>query len=55
VGQDAQARLWEVDTGKQVHSFEHDVWVGRVAISPGGKRALTVDLNGGIYLWQLPK
>jgi hypothetical protein len=51
-GEDRTARLWEADTGKQLHVFEgHTHWVKSVAFAPDGRRLLTGDEDGVVRLW----
>jgi len=38
---DRSARLWYVETGKQLQGLEHDGWVNAVAFSPDGQMLAT--------------
>ncbi|HVS36518.1 MAG TPA: hypothetical protein VMS17_13220 [Gemmataceae bacterium] len=53
---DCTVRLWDVDGGKELYCFkEHTAPVYAVAISPGGRRAVSGDGDGVVRLWALPK
>src|SRR5262249_21359423 len=52
-GRDRVVRVWEVATGKQLRSFEHQKdWVEAIAVLPGGKQVLTGGGNA-LHLWEL--
>jgi WD40 repeat protein len=44
--QDQTVRLWDVDTGDHVATFEHDDWVVACAFSPDGALLAAGDLSG---------
>ncbi|MFH5803223.1 WD40 repeat domain-containing serine/threonine protein kinase [Alienimonas sp. DA493] len=50
---DRTARVWEVETGKLLHTFEHDASVYAVAFSPKGYRLLTGAADGVARVWNL--
>jgi WD40 repeat protein len=53
---DPSVRLWEVHTGREVHSFVgHTRNVNDVAISADGRYALTASKDGSVRLWRLPR
>jgi WD domain, G-beta repeat len=53
-GFDGTARLWDVETGKQLQLLKIESEGLRcVAISPDGRRALTAGHYGPIHLWDL--
>jgi WD40 repeat protein len=52
--QDFSLRLWEVATGKLVRRFEgHVTEAGALAISPDGRRAVSVSRDGDGRIWDL--
>ena len=52
---DATLRLWDVETGKVVRSFDgHTDVVRSVAFSPDGRRALSGSRDMTMRLWRLP-
>ncbi len=49
---DGTAKLWEVSTGKLLHSFEgHKAWVSSMAFSPGGRTLATGGRDNALYVW----
>ncbi|QDT14937.1 WD40 repeat domain-containing serine/threonine protein kinase [Alienimonas californiensis] len=50
---DRTARVWDVETGKLLHTFEHDASVYVVAFSPKGHRLLTGAADGVARVWNL--
>src|SRR5205085_1737206 len=51
---DRTLRLWDVAGGKKVQTFAgHDNWVTGAALSPDGKRALSVSDDGTLKLWDV--
>jgi WD40 repeat protein len=53
-GMDATARLWDVQTGKQVHVFRgHAGGIQSICFSPDGKRVLTGSLDRTARLWDV--
>jgi hypothetical protein len=51
---DKTMRLWDLETGKEVHCFEtHTYAVTGVAFSADGRRALSASGDGTLHLWQL--
>ena len=47
-------RLWDTDTGKQLHGYPHGWAVRSVAFSPDGKLGLAGSWDRTVRLWQLP-
>ena len=46
------ARLWDVDSGKEIRSFQaQSALVTAVAFSPDGKRLLTASVDGTTWVW----
>lgn len=45
------ARLWDINTGQEVHRFGELAWVNAVAFSPDGRFALTG--GKGVHLWNI--
>jgi WD40 repeat protein len=50
---DRQTRLWEVASGRRVHTLGHGDTVSAVAFSPTGRLVATAG-GGGARLWELP-
>lgn len=50
-GIDRKARVWEVETGKTIASFECEDEVGAIAFSPDAKKVVTAALNGSVTVW----
>lgn len=51
---DRTVRLWEIASGKLLHTFAHDDTVYEVCFTPSGQRALSCSRDGTVRLWQLP-
>lgn len=52
-GRDGAARLWDVDTGREVAKIEHPGWVQGVAFGPDGKTLITCTFEKSVQLWDL--
>jgi WD40 repeat protein len=52
---DGPARLWDVQTGQELHRFDDAMHCASVAISPDGQRALAGGFDNTIRLWQLTR
>jgi WD40 repeat protein len=52
-GRDKTVRLWDVKTGKEIHSFKHEGTLRAMAFSPDGKMLATGDLQLNIHFWDL--
>ena len=48
---DRTARIWNAESGKELHKWKHVGSVYVAAFSPDGKRMLTVDENGIARIW----
>lgn len=52
-GDDRTARLWRLETGEQLRSWEHENHVNIVAFLPKGGFAITGAGNGQTHLWNI--
>lgn len=53
-GHETTARLWDVETGRQIgHSWEHESSVRTAAFSPDGTWAATGTRKGKVRLWEV--
>jgi WD40 repeat protein len=52
-GGDGFARLWEIDTGREIRNFEYSSSVNSVAFSSNGQYAYSGGIGGGIKLWDV--
>jgi WD40 repeat protein len=51
---DNTARLWDVETGREIRRFEgHTRWIRSVAFSPDGKHVLTGSADGTERIWNI--
>jgi uncharacterized delta-60 repeat protein len=50
---DATARIWEVDTGKEIASMTHDDGVTSVAFSPDGKYVVSGSFDTTARVWEV--
>ena len=53
-GDDFMARLWDLDSGEQIHSWRHDNRVNLVAFEPQGRFVVTAGDSDQTHLWALP-
>jgi WD40 repeat protein len=51
--QDGAARIWDVESGKQIHMLVHGNAVGDVAFSPNGTMTLTGCFDGTARIWDV--
>jgi WD40 repeat protein len=51
---DQQTRLWDVASGRQLHSLDHGAPVNAVTFSPNGGLVATAGCDGKARLWELP-
>ncbi len=54
-GGDAMARLWELETGRELHALPHHGMVWSAAFSPDGHHALTASHDLGVRYWDLDR
>ena len=50
---DKSARIWEVATGRLLHTFKHNYWVDAVIFNPDGRSVLTLSRDWTTKLWSL--
>jgi WD40 repeat protein len=51
---DRTLRLWDLDTGAEIHRFEgHTGGVNAVVVTPDGRRAVSASYDGTLRLWDL--
>jgi len=48
---DATVRVWDADTGREIHTLRHEREVGELAASPDGKWIASGCDGGALYLW----
>ncbi|MDX1574406.1 MAG: hypothetical protein R3341_10300 [Methylophaga sp.] len=54
-GDDFMARLWNIETGEQIHSWRHKNRVNLVAFEPQGRFVVTAGYSDQTLLWALPE
>ena len=54
-GQDGMARLWELETGREIHAFPCAGMVWSVAFSPDGHHAMTASHDSLVRFWDLDR
>lgn len=52
-GFDGRAVVWDVATGRQLQSIQHETWLVQAAVRPDGNMVAVGALDGKILLWQL--
>jgi WD40 repeat protein len=52
-GKDGTVRLWEAETGKELHRLDKAGWVTSVAFAPDGRQALIGAQEGLTRLWDV--
>src|SRR5262249_30867372 len=52
-GRDWTARLWDIDSGREIRRLWHPAGVRQAAVCPDGRRAVTVCFDGFVRLWDL--
>src|SRR5690606_2817967 len=52
-GVDGRAVVWDVATGQQLQSIQHDAWVVQAAVHPDGNMVAAGAIDGKILLWNL--
>jgi WD40 repeat protein len=50
-GPEKFAAVWEIETGRRLHVFQHSGWVARAVFSPDGKLIATGSRDGSAVLW----
>jgi WD40 repeat protein len=53
-GNDNAIRIWDCDSGREVHNFSFDSGVWRFTVSDDGRRAVTGHGDGSVRVWMLP-
>ncbi|MDT8311613.1 MAG: hypothetical protein RQ732_09235 [Methylophaga sp.] len=53
-GDDFMARLWNIDSGEQIHAWHHNNRVNLVAFEPQGRFVVTAGDSDQTHLWALP-
>lgn len=48
---DRSARIWDLDTGKELQSFVHEAGVNSAVFSPDGRFVLTATSDGKVNFW----
>ena len=52
---DNSARLWEVDSGKELHKFQHESTISSIEFSPNDKQILTASSGRLSLYWTTPE
>jgi WD40 repeat protein len=53
--EDKTARMWHLDTGKEVHRFSDESDHVSIALSPDGRYLASADSDGTIHIMGVPK
>jgi WD40 repeat protein len=51
---DTTVKVWDLDTGIQLVTLDHDVPVTDVAISPSGRSCVAAGADGSLRCWEVP-
>lgn len=54
-GDDFMARLWDIESGEQLHAWRHQNRVNLVAFEPQGRFVVTAGDSDQTHLWALPE
>lgn len=49
---DRTAKLWEVNSGRELYSLKHSDWIDDFAFSPDGSKLAVANMDNKIYLWE---
>ncbi len=50
---DGTAKVWEIESGRQLHALRTDRHLHALAVTPDGRLAVAGDAGGSVHVWEL--